>query len=202
MFERLDALDKQLFLFLNSKHDAFFDFVMFWASNQYVWIPLYIFLFLVIYRGFRQQAWYFLFWVTVMEAASDQLASDLIKNLVRRPRPSHEPSLLPYIHLSPAGPGGEYGFVSSHASNTFALTVFLVLTLPPSFGRLKWTVLCWAACVSFSRVYNGVHYPGDVICGALLGAMVGVGAARLFHICRPTFGRLLQNRRRKQDTPM
>lgn len=192
MLEYLDALDKRLFLYLNGKHNAFFDPIMYWFSNQYIWIPFYLALIIWLIRRFGKTAWYFILSVVLLESASDQLASNLIKNLVRRPRPSHDPSLAPYIHLSAAGPGGLYGFVSSHASNTLALAVFLSLTLPRNYRELKYMLVGWALLVSYSRIYNGVHYPGDVLCGALLGSLLAVAAAALFRRLYPAYLRLVE----------
>ena len=194
MLDYLDALDKRLFLFLNGKHNSFFDVIMYWASNQYFWIPLYLALSVWLIRCFRKSAWYFVITVILLEIASDQLSSNLIKDWVRRPRPSHTASLTPFIHLSTAGPGGQYGFVSGHASNSFALAVFLILTLPPGYRRLKYALAVWALLVSYSRIYNGVHYPGDVLCGALLGTTLAIIAAALFRRFYPQY--LLFIRRR------
>lgn len=170
MLHNLETLDERLFLFLNGKHNAFFDFIMYWASDQFTWVPLYIGLAIYFYRHFHAATWYLIFCVGLLEAASDQLSSHVIKNAVRRLRPSHVGALAPYIHLSKAGPGGEYGFVSSHACNTFALTVFILLALPAEYRPLKHGMVAWALLVSYSRIYNGVHYPGDVLCGAVLGS--------------------------------
>jgi undecaprenyl-diphosphatase len=180
MLEYLDALDKRLFLYLNGKHNSFLDVIMYWASNQFFWIPLYLILIIWLIRRFRKNAWYYIIIVILLEIISDQLSSGLIKNLVRRPRPSHVASLAPYIHLSAAGPGGLYGFVSGHASNSFALALFLILTLPPDYRKLKYAMAAWALLVSYSRIYNGVHYPGDVLCGALLGSLLALASAALF----------------------
>jgi undecaprenyl-diphosphatase len=165
MLDYLDALDKRLFLYLNGKHNGFFDVIMYWASNQFFWIPLYLILIIWLIRRFRKNAWYYIIIVILLEIASDQLSSNLIKNLVRRA----------------AGPGGLYGFVSGHASNSFALALFLILTLPPACRNLKYAMAAWALLVSYSRIYNGVHYPGDVLCGALLGSLLALMAAALFH---------------------
>jgi undecaprenyl-diphosphatase len=180
MLRKLEDLDTRLFLLLNEKHDALFDLIMYWASNQYVWIPLYLWLIFLFYRSFGKGVLYYLFWIVLLEVTSDQLSSHLIKNWACRPRPSHVASLIPYIHLSAAGPGGEYGFVSGHACNAFALAIFLIITLPRDFNRLKWLMIGWALLVSYSRIYNGVHYPGDVLGGVLLGSLLGWATGRLF----------------------
>lgn len=173
MLEKLSALDTRLFLFLNSKHNGFFDPVMYWFSNKLFWFPFYGLLIYLLIRWYRKKSILILAGVAMLITLSDQLASHLIKNLVRRPRPSHAPALEGLVHLSKAGPGGMYGFVSSHAANSFALAVFLWLVLDHRHRWLKYIVVCWAFLVSYSRIYVGVHYPGDILCGGLLGAMLG-----------------------------
>ena len=97
-----------------------------------------------------------------------------------RLRPSHEPALEGLIHLSKAGAGGMYGFVSSHAANAFGLATFLGFVLDKRFKWLKYWLFLWAALVSYSRVYNGVHYPGDVIVAACIGALIGWIISKLY----------------------
>jgi undecaprenyl-diphosphatase len=179
MLEYLEKVDEALFLFLNGLHNAFFDFIMYWASDQLFWIPFYAWLAFFLFRKFGKMAWRYYFLIALMIVASDQLSSHLIKNWVLRPRPSHVAALATRIHLSKAGPGGEYGFVSGHASNSFALAVFLVLTLPKGYKPLKILLLAWASLVSYSRIYNGVHYPGDVIGGVLVGTLLAILFARV-----------------------
>lgn len=169
MLEQLNTLDTQLFLFLNGKHNAFFDVVMYWASDMLFWFPFYAMLVFIIAKHYKKQSLAVFIAVAVLITLSDQTASHLIKNSVQRLRPSHEPTLQGMVHLSKAGAGGQYGFVSSHAANVFALTAFLFLLLPQKFNWLKCKLLCWAILVSYSRIYNGVHYPADVIVAALLG---------------------------------
>lgn len=146
---------------------------MYDASDKFFWLPFYVIVIAMIIKEYKSGSWKVLLTVFILEIASDQLTSSLIKNLVRRLRPSHERGLQLSIHLSKAGPGGLYGFVSSHASNAFALAVFLGMLLPRSYRSLKVILFCWAALVSYSRVYNGVHYPGDVLAAILIGAGLG-----------------------------
>lgn len=172
MIDQLKQWDTQLFLFLNSKHNAFFDVIMYWASDKLFWVPLYVFLAIVVIRCFKKRSVLVLLCIALLITASDQVASHFLKNTVRRLRPSHEAALQGYIHLSKAGAGGLYGFVSSHASNSFALFVFLAIVFPASYRTLKFVLFFWALLVGYSRIYNGVHYPGDVIGGAVCGAIL------------------------------
>lgn len=172
MLEKLNTLDTQLFLFLNGKHNAFFDVVMYWASDMLFWFPFYACIAVLLVKQYKKQSIAVFIAIAVLITLSDQTASHLIKNSVQRLRPSHEPALQGLVHLSKAGPGGQYGFVSSHAANAFALTTFLFLLLPQKFNWLKYTLLFWAALVSYSRIYNGVHYPSDIICAAIIGTLL------------------------------
>jgi undecaprenyl-diphosphatase len=172
MIDKLNELDTRLFLYLNGKHNAFFDPIMYWASHKLFWIPFYAFLLFIIIREYRKQSPYILVSIAVLITLCDQTASHLIKKAVQRLRPSHEPALEGLVHLSKAGPGGQYGFVSSHSANAFGLAVFLVLLLPPRYRVLKFILLFWACLVAYSRIYVGVHYPGDVIVAGLIGALL------------------------------
>ena len=180
MIEYLNSIDTQLFLFLNGKHNAFFDFVMYWFSNTLIWLPMYLLIAYIIVKQYKMKGIVLLLFLCVVTALCDQAASHLIKNIVMRPRPSHEPVLAGLIHLSKAGAGGMYGFVSSHAANAFGFATFLNYTLDKRFKLLKYWLFIWAVLVSYSRIYNGVHYPGDVMVAVFLGMVIGWGMSKLY----------------------
>lgn len=177
----LNKLDTELFLFLNGQHNTFFDPIMYWFSDKLIWVPMYLLIVFFIIKHYKMKGIFILIFVGLVILACDQTASHLIKNLVLRLRPSHEPSLAGLIHLSKAGPGGLYGFVSSHAANTFGLATFMYFVLDDRFKWLKYWLFIWAVLVSYSRIYNGVHYPGDVLGGALVGISFGWSMAKLYH---------------------
>ena len=173
MLEKIIALDKDLFLYINGKHNGFFDTVMYWASDKLFWFPFYALLLFFLIKIYKKESALILLFIAVLITLCDQTASSLIKKTVKRLRPSHEPSLQNLVHLSEAGPGGQYGFISSHSANAFGLAAFLFFLLPKKYNYLKFIITCWAILVAYSRIYNGVHYPSDVIVAAILGIIYG-----------------------------
>lgn len=186
-WDQLRMMDREAFLAINGAHAPWADQLMWAISDLRLWIPLYLFFLFLIQRkwGWRGLGLGALV-IGLMIFCSDSGSVMLFKESVQRLRPSHAPELQGTIHLLP-GPdgqlyrGGRYGFVSSHASNHFAIALFLIGVLRglPRWGTLA--LLCWAAIISYSRVYIGVHYPGDVIAGGLYGAFVGFLSAWLFN---------------------
>jgi undecaprenyl-diphosphatase len=169
----LNVADTNLFLLLNGMHSNFFDTVFYWASNKWIWIPFYAWILFRLFRLEKKNIAKIILLTALLIAVSDQLSSGIIKKAVERPRPCHEAAIAAQIHLVNNYCGGEFGFVSSHAANGFALFTFLFLLLKNRDKKLIRLLLAWTIIVSYSRIYLGVHYPGDVICGALLGALLG-----------------------------
>ncbi|MGB3946962.1 MAG: phosphatase PAP2 family protein [Bacteroidia bacterium] len=174
VIQQIKAIDTDLFIFLNSKHNAFFDVLMYWASHKFFWIPLYLFFLYLVYKQIGKRVWTVLIAVVLLIILSDQLSVHLFKNVFMRLRPCHEPLLQSSIHLLNNHCGGSFGFVSSHAANTFALASFLILFFENKTRYFTFFLIAWACFVSYSRVYSGVHYPGDVIVGGVLGGGIGI----------------------------
>lgn len=178
--ESLKTIDTELFFFINGLHNAFFDSIMFWLSDRLVWIPMYLLIIFLIIRRYKTRGAIMLVFLILAIVLCDQTASHLLKNLVQRIRPSHDPAFAGMVHLSKAGPGGLYGFASSHAANCIGLATYLYFVLEKQFKQLKYWLLIWAVLVSYSRIYNGVHYPGDVLAGAFIGISYGYLMAKAY----------------------
>ncbi len=170
MFEFLKDLDIKIFLFLNGINSPTADFLMYWLSHKTIWIPLYAFLIFLLYRQYYRKVIIILILVALLITISDQVSVFMFKNVFLRLRPCHEPALEGLVY-APFGCGGRYGFISSHASNVFALAVFVVLLLRNRFSPYIYGLFIWAALVSYSRIYLGVHYPADIVGGALMGTL-------------------------------
>ncbi len=167
-------LDQEIFLFLNSLHSPFFDTVMWILSLKTVWIPLYLVIIWMVINKYGKRAWTPLLMVPLLVLIDDQ-GSRFLKNITERPRPCHEPDLAGMVHTVKGHCGGMYSFISGHASNSFGIAAYSASLLGKKW--YTWSIFIWAALVSYSRVYLGVHYPGDIIAGALLGLLAGFGLA-------------------------
>lgn len=174
LWERLDALDREAFLAINGAHTPWSDAFMEAVSSMVLWFPLYLFFLYILQRrfGWKGLGWSVLV-IALMILCSDKGSVLLFKETVQRLRPCHEPALAGMVHLVPEGCGGQFGFVSSHASNHFAIVLFMIGALRGSPRWAAYALVGWAALICYSRVYLGVHYPGDVLVGALYGAFIG-----------------------------
>lgn len=174
----MNQLDTDLFLFLNGDLGSAVDQLMWYVSKTWPWIPVYAILIYTIYKRLSLK----LFLLAVVGIAlcvflSDRISFEFLKNTVMRLRPSREPGLQGMIHhVKDANGnfyiGGMYGFVSSHAANYAAIITFYLLIMRPVKRWLVALLIAWCLLISYSRIYLGVHYPGDIVGGYVLGILV------------------------------
>ena len=179
---RLIELDQALLVAINNWNCPFMDQVMWYISTKWLWIPLYLVLAgLLFWRFGWKKALLCLLAFALAVGLSDFISSGLIKPWVARWRPTREPALEGLVHIVNGYIGGKYGFPSSHAANSMAVAVLFSLIWTRSKDhknkshQVWWLLISWSLLVSYSRMYLGVHYPLDILCGLILGAVLAVG---------------------------
>ena len=179
--ETIVTYDQELFLFLNSLGNTTWDPLWLIITDKLSSIPLYAVLLFLIYKKYGVKGTLLtILVVAALVTATDQI-SYLFKHGVMRPRPCQVEAFQETIRFI-AERCGRYGYFSGHATNSMAVAVFAGLTLQSRYRYLVFVLLFWAAVVGYSRIYLGVHYPGDVLTGMIVGAILGFGAFRLQQI--------------------
>ena len=169
MIELIKQWDEELFLWLNSFHSDALDPIIFQMTETVTWLPLFAFLIYKIYKVDPKNSWWIFGGILLTILISDQVTSGIMKPFFERLRPCHDPRWEGMMH-NYGRCGGLYGFVSSHAANTFGLAVFLNRKLKGKIKGLRWLYL-YAVVVSYTRIYLGVHYPWDIFLGAAMGTL-------------------------------
>lgn len=172
MIHWLSEIDHALFIFLNGLHNNFLDFLMLWITNKFTWFPFYLVLIAWLIVRYKKQGIVIVLMAVLVIALSDQVTSSFMKPYFHRLRPCHDPGIMNSVHLVTSC-GGSFGFCSSHAANSFGLAMIIFLITGKDY---KWTkyLFIWAGLVAYSRVYVGVHFPGDILAGAMSGCIFGL----------------------------
>lgn len=181
-----DGVDRPLMLVLNFDGGSVLDSLAVAFSSRLIWVPWAL---LLVYNllSVRKMGWrrtvVVVVWMAVVVTLCDQVSSSLLKPLVGRLRPSHDADVCGMLHYVGSYRGGLYGFVSSHAANAFGAATFASFVVGKRVFAVS--IFAFSALVAYSRIYLGVHYPGDVLGGCLLGVFTGVFCYRmyLFSIC-------------------
>ncbi len=183
MLEQLIELDKKIFLFFNSFYTPWLDSIMIFSTQTFAWLPLYVFLLYLIIKNYKKESWIILLGIFITILLADQITSSIMKPFFARLRPSHEPTLTGLIHLAKNWngeiyTGGKYGFASSHAATTFGAATFFFLLFRSTKTWIGWLFL-WASFMTYTRIYLGVHYPGDILAGGIVGVLAGISGFQI-----------------------
>ncbi len=167
--QKILEIDKEVFLFLNGFHNNFWDTIMLMVTRKETWLPFYVVIIFYMVKNYKFKSLLVLFFLALTILLSDQI-SVFLKEVFQRLRPVHDPAISPLVH-NVLRKGGLYSFVSSHASNGFAIFIFTSRLFKNPW--YKFLILFWAILFSYSRIYSGVHYPLDILGGALVGWGIG-----------------------------
>ncbi|WP_288155471.1 phosphatase PAP2 family protein [Phocaeicola sartorii] len=183
-------IDQQLLLRLNGSASLFCDNLMGGITTTVAWIPVAVILFYVLVKNnSMREVWLIVLFLALSILLADQFSSSFCKPYFARFRPAQDPLLMYMVDVVDGYRGGRYGFISSHAANTFAVCIFLALLIRN--GWITFSLVLWATLCSYSRIYLGVHYPGDILFGGLWGLLTGF---LVYMACAYLLRKISQNR--------
>jgi undecaprenyl-diphosphatase len=174
IFQQIKDIDQSLFRQINGVwHHPLLDTILPWTRHSNNWIPMY--LILLGWMGYQigWKTWKWLLFALLNVTLTDQVSSSIFKPLFHRLRPCNDPALFGKTRLLLEHCSGGFSITSSHAANHFGLAMFLFVSLTPLFKKYTWLFFIWAGIISYAQVYVGVHYPLDVMVGAMIGLVVG-----------------------------
>ena len=181
MTDQLQALDQKILLFINAWNHPVLDSLMQFFSGQIIWLPFLFIFFGLAYKTFSKNQFYLFFLFLVLAlVASDVTSSYILKNIFTRLRPCRVSEIKELMYYFGQRCGGKYGFVSSHAANSICLVLFSFLTMPTQLKKFKW-IWFLPFIVSYSRIYLGAHYPGDILGGLVVGTIWAYLLAKIFN---------------------
>ena len=181
-WDQLIALDHQLFLLINGKWtNPFFDKLLVLFRTPIFWTPLYLYLLVIAIKNFKTRSIAWILSLVFTAGLMDFMGNKLIKHTVQRLRPCNDPDFSPQVRLLLDHCGTGFSFISNHAANHFAMASFIFATMASIFGRYRWLFFAWSTSVAYAQVYVGVHYPSDVLCGALTGMIFGFITASIYN---------------------
>lgn len=182
LMESIIKWDQALFFRINGQWtNAFLDKLLLWFRTSDNWIPFYVFFLIYLIKKLKLKTWKWLLIALVNVGLTDQVSSNFFKPFVHRLRPCQDPLILDKVKLVVDHCLTSFSFTSSHAANHFGIATFIFFSLKPLFNNYRYLFLVWAGIIAYAQVYVGVHYPLDVLAGAIIGIIFGWIAALLYN---------------------
>jgi len=187
MWNQLVHFDQEIFLAVNQGlSNPFFDWLLPILRNPYTWAPLYLFLIIFFIKHYGKMGILVVVFTLANFGISDAISSHVIKKNVKRVRPCNDLVFKNEVNVR-VRCGSGYSFTSSHATNHFAMAFFWIVLFKRRWKHVLWLAITWAALISVSQIYVGVHYPLDILAGSILGILIGIGVGHLFKRFFPSF---------------
>lgn len=182
LLDQIKHVDNKIFTKINSEwHNSFFDTVLPFTRQSYLWIPFYFFLLVFVPLNFRKNGWLWCAFFLITTSLTDLTSSRLIKGTFLRLRPCQNPVIMEHIRLLTNYCPGNSSFTSSHAANHFAIAMFVFTTFKNDLSKWWSLLFVWALVISYTQVYVGIHYPGDIAGGAAIGVLIGYMTGKIFN---------------------
>ncbi len=180
--QNLIQFDHWFFKKINSQWtNSFFDFLMPYLRQSEVWVPLYLFLAVFAVVNFKKNGWWWIVLFLCTVALTDMVSTRLFKNVFERLRPCSNPEFVSYVRLMIRECAGGYSFTSNHAANHFGIATYFYFTMRHYFPKWAWIGFPWAFAICYAQIYVGVHYPLDILGGAIIGVIFGLFVAMFFN---------------------
>ncbi|HEY1871670.1 MAG TPA: phosphatase PAP2 family protein, partial [Chitinophagaceae bacterium] len=174
ILQNLESFDRWLFHKINGQWtNPFFDFIFLFFRQANFWMPLYLFVFVFVIANFKRNAWWWVIFFVCTVALTDMTGTRVFKHVFERLRPCNDPGFAPSVRLLLNECAGGYSFVSNHAANHFGLATFFYFTMRNYIPKWAWIGWVWAFSIGYAQIYVGIHYPLDVVGGAILGILFG-----------------------------
>lgn len=187
MIDQIVHIDQEIFLAINQGlSNPVFDWLLPILRNPYTWAPLYLFLVIFFIKTYGKTGILIVVMTLATFGASDAVSSHLIKKSVKRVRPCNDIEFKEEVNIR-VRCGSGFSFTSSHATNHFALAFFWIALFRRKWKHAMWLCITWATLISVSQIYVGVHYPFDILCGAILGILIGIATGYIFKKIKPEF---------------
>ena len=187
MIDQIVHIDQEIFLAINQGlSNPVFDWLLPILRNPYTWAPLYLFLVIFFIKTYGKTGILIVVMTLATFGASDAVSSHLIKKSIKRVRPCNDIVFKQEVNIR-VRCGSGFSFTSSHATNHFALAFFWIVLFRRKWKHAMWLSITWATLISISQIYVGVHYPFDILCGAILGILIGLATGYIFKKIKPEF---------------